>query len=48
MFTIIYSVVLMEICTMVIEHKTSGAHMFELVRTPGELDQPGRSHNFYD
>ena len=32
----------MYMCTMIIEHKTSGAHMFELVRTPGELDQQPR------
>ena len=28
----------MYMCTMIIEHKTSGAHMFELVRTPGEVE----------
>ena len=43
MFISIYAVVVMLICTMLIEEKTSGAHMFELVRSPGELDQPTRS-----
>ena len=43
MFISIYVVVVMLICTMLIEEKTSGAHMFELVRSPGELDQQTRS-----